>query len=129
MARRYITFDYSQLEQLPGMLEQEYQKRIDLFQTALELTAKYAVDLYASSVPTDTGKLKSSIQSTEIKHKTVEDIFTDIGTDLETYYWKFLEYGTIFMDPHPFIAPNRKKITKYLRDTYNELLTKAGLGG
>lgn len=128
MAKAYITFDYSQLEKLPEMLEQEYQKRISLFKDALEITAKYAVSLYSDQAPKDTGRLKERIESTDITYRTAEEFFSDIGTDMETDYWRFSEYGTIFQDPKPFVSPNRRKINRYLKDVYREMLSKAGLG-
>lgn len=128
MAKAYITFDYSKLEKLPGMLEQEYQKRIALFKDALEMTAKYAVSLYTDQAPEDTGQLKESIENTDITYRTAESFFLDIGTDMEADYWRFSEYGTIFQDPKPFISTNRRKINRYLKDVYREMLTKAGLG-
>ena len=60
-------------------------------------------------------------------YKSADDFFSDIGTDIETDYWRFLEYGTIFIDPNPFVSQQRKTINKYLKNVYKEMLVKAGL--
>ena len=127
MAKKYITFDYSQFERLPDTLLHELDQRISIFKEAIEYTAKYAVKLYSENAPEDTGNLKEKIINTQIRYKNEEDFFSDVGTDLETDYWRFSEYGTIFQDPNPFVSPQRKLINKYLKNTYKQMLLKAGL--
>ena len=127
MGKKYITFDYSQFERLPETLLYELDKRISIFKDALEITANYAVKLYSENAPEDTGALKEHIMNTEIRYKSADDFFSDIGTDIETDYWRFLEYGTIFIDPNPFVSQQRKTINKYLKNVCKEMLVKAGL--
>ena len=86
MGKKYITFDYSQFERLPETLLYELDKRISIFKDALEITANYAVKLYSENAPEDTGALKEHIMNTEIRYKSADDFFSDIGTDIETDY-------------------------------------------
>lgn len=57
-------------------------------------------DEMRSSVATDTGTLRDSIEQVEPGGITFGKAF----------YWRFLEYGTSKMAPHPFIRPSMKRI-------------------
>lgn len=57
-------------------------------------------DEMRGTVPVDSGNLRDSIQQVEPGGITMGDAF----------YWRFLEYGTSKMAPHPFIRPAMKRI-------------------
>lgn len=57
-------------------------------------------DEMRSAVATDTHHLQDSIEMVEPGGITFGDAF----------YWRFLEYGTSKMAPHPFIRPTMKRI-------------------
>lgn len=53
-----------------------------------------------STVPVDSGELRSSIRQVEPGGITMGD----------AYWWRFLEYGTVKMAPQPFVKPAMKRI-------------------
>lgn len=55
-----------------------------------------------SLVAVNTGTLKSSIEA----KRTVTSLSGGIGINTrETFYWRFLEFGTVHMSARPFIRP------------------------
>jgi HK97 gp10 family phage protein len=49
----------------------------------------------------DTGRLRSSI--THVLGSDEDGVYVDIGTNVE--YGKYLEHGTVYMPPYPFLEP------------------------
>ena len=64
-----------------------------------EWGGKWADEMVAT-VPRDTGNLASQIRQVEPGGITMGDAF----------YWRFLEFGTAKMAPHPFVRPAMKRI-------------------
>lgn len=72
------------------------------------------VDEMVATVPRDTGNLAASIRQVEPGGITMGDAF----------YWRFLEFGTSRMAPHPFVRPAMKGIRPGARKDAGERAIK-----
>lgn len=125
------------LNQLPQHVEQEVKKAVQTSALLVEGTAKKSIQRgpktgetygnHIASAPgeapaTDTGTLASSVQHW-IKD---EGMTAEVGSYLE--YAKFLEFGTVNMEPRPFLFPalesNRRAIEKMLNKAVTEGVKK-----
>lgn len=129
------------LNQLPRSVTDEVKKAVETSALLIEGTAKALIqrgpktgEIYerrnvthqasAAGEPpaTDTGALASSIS-----HRiTDEGLSAEVGSD--SAYAKFLEYGTVNMEPRPFLIPsvesNRQKIEQMFDKAVEKGVTK-----
>ena len=74
--------------------------------------AQRAAELARSTVPVETGRLRSSI---EVERLPGEGVAWAVGSDVE--YGRFVEHGTAAMPPQPFLGPAGDAVhDKYARD-------------
>ncbi len=86
MADVDIRWDYDGLARLYLLIDERGER----------LVGQIADDM-RRLVPVDTGALRSSIEDTYVDPTGV----ITVGTD----YWRYVEYGTRYMDAQPYIRP------------------------
>jgi HK97 gp10 family phage protein len=107
------------IERIPG--------RTDHLKTMLaQLAARYAqagaptAEQDPRTIPGEPGDLKKSIKAGKMRKDGVESIGV-----LLAWYWFFVEYGTRFQSPHPFVRPAvevaRKEIHRTAKVAYTDL--------
>lgn len=125
----FIKVDLSQVYQLEKDLKRLSDiDRNSVVTDALVSGAELMVFEVKKRVPVDTGKLKSNIFPSKVKKFQVGVFISgtnEAGTNSDTtmkkgdsrnsYYWRFVEYGTINQPPRPFLRTgfdaNEAKVT------------------
>lgn len=73
--------------------------------------------------PQDEGTLFDSV--TLVPGQDNRGHYIDVVIDKKAFYWRFLEYGTVFIEKRPFVRPARAKVAKNWRSgKYKPVLPK-----
>lgn len=79
----------------------------------------------AANAPVLTGKLKESIEVSNIKTQN-GSMYVDVGPKKEVFYAKFAEFGTVKQRKKPFIEPaflsKRKETLDIIKETIREAI-------
>jgi HK97 gp10 family phage protein len=84
----------------------------ELLYGALEVEEKAKED-----APVDTGLLMASISTTKIQPNMYE-----VGTNVE--YAPYVEFGTVYQSPQPFLLPAYNKVAKELKSNIQKAVIK-----
>jgi HK97 gp10 family phage protein len=93
---------------ISAMIDQDYQRRFNKVDKAIQKAGIKCAALAKKACPVDTGRLRSSIQYQGYI------LQMDVTTNVD--YSKYIEFGTRYMQPRPFLGPAFQQAGQELLD-------------